>query len=1321
MSGRVGIVVGLLFCGIAFSGGMTPQELRELSGLNRMVWLRVPATKELPTVDGTLELEKGEWKDAVCVPGMLHIRPGILLPMECLTFITWDEKNFYLGVRTELLPGQSLRRRVRRDEGSVHRDDAIEICFDPLGRDQLEPAYYQVIYNALGFCLDTAHTVGVSAKFWDANWTVKTDYKRGMDHWDMELKIPVSSMGIKSPNRSGQTWRFLVCRDWKNLATPEGKSIWNIYSSITGWGGFVYADSYAGLVLDDSSPVVQVLSLNELTQLKFGFTARIYNPTSRILQCKAVTKVFKGAGQAVTTLDWTKRESAIFALSKSFTLKPGQEVQWRIPTKELPPLKQGWKRAWYDMVFAVKSGEGKSTYYRIQRHFAKICYKARVKPYKLPLSVRYNPVRNNLYVECDVLEHPRKGEVSSIAVELYRGGKKRPLATGKVGYRKNDVFKGLIEVPPLEAGKYIAKATLLTRDSEEIESREFTIEKLEEKKEFKWWKCKAGILNEPIPPHRSMRYENRMVITTTGRFRFDGSALPSQVEMTGKELLASPVRFACSAGGRELNFRKPERTRFRKRSPLKAKLTGRLTSEKLRIRISNDMEYDGAMKFTVDIEPRGAVEVDYLRLEIPFKEERADWLWSMALDCRANWFAVDLRKGRGKLWDSSDRIGLGMTVGSFMPQYVVSDSFRGLCWFADNDRGWVPRDDVPATEVLKKDKETVLRFNFIGKPFKLKRSRRIVFWLLGLPGRPLPENWRLYHRNAVQFGYYVGDPIVCWSPPMPKDFEKAQRYIRDGTLYNKDGSVKVEKHGGKWHPQREFAPWHDSHNWFRTPDINPKTFSYLRLECGDGSWTPTMIDYKCYLWNEYVRRTDISGVYFDTPEGMGFSFNISNGTAYIIPDRQPMGGEIQPGYRISGFREYIKRVRGIFYANGRRRPWLEMHLTHGPVVPCTPFLEIRTEGEHNRLPSARNFMRAWSIMHLRAVDVPPLYGIVTRWLGGYPWDGKVPGADPQRCKIGALILHDIFTGWSDFSQSGSIYKKQAPCIRKPPYGYKHRYVHQRLVAHGLNRSEVIYHPYWRNANLVKLSPAQGVKNTRASLWQIPSQSKVLVAVVNYNEREVKAVSVRLNLPALGIQPKADGEELVVMDFETCEPMAEIPVLDLPPLDFALLLFGKVSVSKDPPLSRLNIKGAEKYDRSKGEFTTAGITQNLRAHGFYSTEVKRYAKGALENFLKVTGAPQVETELLHLPSQGKALVVLTNRSRAPRTATLLLQLDKLGMKPQAPEEVLVVLDLGGSSILQETAYNARGEIRVLPRRSYELGKVSVSVPAHSTSLLLFSKQ
>ena len=55
------------------------------SGQNKMVWVSSPKAKKLPVIDGTLNLEQGEWDSASAIYGMLDPRPGRLLPLDALT------------------------------------------------------------------------------------------------------------------------------------------------------------------------------------------------------------------------------------------------------------------------------------------------------------------------------------------------------------------------------------------------------------------------------------------------------------------------------------------------------------------------------------------------------------------------------------------------------------------------------------------------------------------------------------------------------------------------------------------------------------------------------------------------------------------------------------------------------------------------------------------------------------------------------------------------------------------------------------------------------------------------------------------------------------------------------------------------------------------------------------------------------------------------------------------------------------------------------------------------------------------------------------
>src|SRR5205814_6799842 len=72
---------------------------------------------------------------------------------------------------------------------------------------------------------------------------------------------------------------------------------------------------------------------------------------------------------------------------------------------------------------------------------------------------------------------------------------------------------------------------------------------------------------------------------------------------------------------------------------------------------------------------------------------------------------------QGRIWSTLDtgRTGSNMKVGSFYPEVWVGNERRGLLWAADNDRGWMPDDAIPAHELIRAGNEVVLRNNIIGK------------------------------------------------------------------------------------------------------------------------------------------------------------------------------------------------------------------------------------------------------------------------------------------------------------------------------------------------------------------------------------------------------------------------------------------------------------------------------------------------------------------------------------------------------------------------------------------------------------------------------
>jgi hypothetical protein len=80
-------------------------------------------------------------------------------------------------------------------------------------------------------------------------------------------------------------------------------------------------------------------------------------------------------------------------------------------------------------------------------------------------------------------------------------------------------------------------------------------------------------------------------------------------------------------------------------------------------------------------------------------------------------------------------------------------------------------------------------------------------------------------------------------------------------------------------------------------------------------------------------------LYFDE-NYLAEDWNYLSGGAYILPD-----GRVQPGYDYLGLREYNKRLRYMFYENGKTPPNLWEHTTAGQAVYAW-MPDVSMEGEN---------------------------------------------------------------------------------------------------------------------------------------------------------------------------------------------------------------------------------------------------------------------------------------------------------------------------------------------------------------------------------------
>ena len=110
--------------------------------------------------------------------------------------------------------------------------------------------------------------------------------------------------------------------------------------------------------------------------------------------------------------------------------------------------------------------------------------------------------------------------------------------------------------------------------------------------------------------------------------------------------------------------------------------------------------------------------------------------------------AQKIPAGEGVVWDAS-KLACDEYIKNFCPYVYLGNGVRGLCWFADNDRGWGWNPRTPNLDVLRRDGQVVLRVHLINQPTVIAQPRTICFGLLAAPVKPMldvpgktPNDWR---------------------------------------------------------------------------------------------------------------------------------------------------------------------------------------------------------------------------------------------------------------------------------------------------------------------------------------------------------------------------------------------------------------------------------------------------------------------------------------------------------------------------------------------------------------------------------------------------
>ena len=718
----------------------------------------------------------------------------------------------------------------------------------------------------------------------------------------------------------------------------------------------------------------------------------------------------------------------------------------------------------------------------------------------------------------------------------------------------------VLDVGLLPEGHYPLKGTLLNAAGEKVTDLESVFHRMP----LPWLNNTLGLPDTPPPPFEPVAVEEPVVTAVQREHRVGTDGNFSSIKVKGLEILASPIRWEVQTGEKTHVLKGQEPARFGRVRPVETNWAAAASAAGIAIRSSVLFEYDGTAKYDLEVKPTGnEVVLDRLSLQIPLKARYGQLIHVIPTEgsFRNYVTAGFLPPGDGLLWDSKTwkkelPVSTG-AKGNFASMLWLGGMVRGLVWFADTDKGWVPNDDRAAATISRKGGVVTIGLHFMTERFALDAPRRIIYGILAMPAKPQFKDHRLWNRgNPKKVGTIAMrltscDAFAPWKvPPVGKCFDY---WPRDDdwdfarlAMSNQRNLWKSETPHGKYPEGIGLTLYHDAN---KCP-VHPMMMPYFGWEWRWRSYSKTRVDHLVWYMDQWISN-GIDGFYIDDVFPGG-DWNLEPlGTSYILPDKRKQLGASHFFYR-----DYLKRLYAVFHSHGKR-PIITTHMTDTLIWPEHAHVSAIYDGEHGARGHGANktYIDAWPLDYLMTIRNPERTGLVTMNFGL-----QVP--DDWRATAPPLWQYVAKRSW-----------KAVALL------FDH--------SHAPGRSEKAYYgtdvevfPFWRNEHLVKIEPVLKAPVTDRDLpvpkwWTRISdhfhksiakqplrctlykkQDRCMVVVVNFLRRSIGA-KITLNLDELGVPAEARAD-LAATDIDTWMPPAgtkldELHVADIPRTGTAALL------------------------------------------------------------------------------------------------------------------------------------------------------------------------
>ena len=1024
-----------------------PEQKKKNAGEKGLSWNRnmvrnqatvplIPA-ENAPVIDG--KIDEKEWSRAMKSTGA-YTDSFRLDGRGYAGYITSDGKNLYLAVRSELPPNGKLitnHPMKKTDNPGVGHDDSVEFWLAPeMGK---KGKLYAGMINFAGGFYD--FTFDLAKKKLDSKWDSGITAKSGIvnNEWHLEAVIPLSALGNHGI-KNGTPWGIRLIRNFKQ---PEKQADWSPVK-----GAFIDTGTMGRIVWDSSAPMIRHTSLlnakNNGVQISFEFV----NPAQKSTTVKV--KSF-----------WENLGNTTHVREENITLKPGEKRDFTL-------VRTNALNGEYQLILQVESPDGKRCYYA-----RKFLWNSNGKDTAWSIvrsrsgadfKYGYYPYTKQIRTLLDISGYRNKNRVISGFVAIFAPSGKKVLEKTYPAFRK-EAAEMLFPFTPAAEGKYTIKAGI--KDS--LGTTEILEEGSFEHKVFPWVNNDLGISNQVIPPFTPLKRSGNDIDVVLRRYQQGNDGLPQQVFSEGKKLLAAPVSFRIGINGKAEKVIAKKPLDFTVVRPDKICYQTNWTAGKLQGRTKAFFDYDGMLKLTIDFSLPPSEKLTNFDLVIPVNQEYSKLLHVLSDTGKAS-FIGKVPQGKNPVWESMfiER-NSGLEVdgkvncfpGTFVPYIWIGDENRGFCWYANNDKDWLPDDKQSVTLVNRYGNRSEIVIRFVTKPSKLSRPRSITFALQATPTKPMPEkpaNWRkitfglpkipgTYRTSVLGSAFHWGGEDYFSFAPRGNDdtifriFNKIRkgnypkealdkwisgydtkaphyavmlRSFRNGVSMVRsrpDTVIPYTDMRGLTVQDREFPVYKDE--WLMG-DYAPVKWKKYEGRFGYSVLTPkSRQDFILWNLNRMLDSGAIDGIYFDVNYPKA-SRNIVSGNAYYDDN-----GNLRTGCDLFESRELLKRCAVLTWQN--RGYNLNMaHMSFTLIVPLHTWAGSILDWE--AYYGMSDFQNRFSKEYVRTLSLGTQTGCVPVVLGSLGITGTGDRQRAQRTLLGMILTHEI-KDWALGWGKNGLYEK----------------------------------------------------------------------------------------------------------------------------------------------------------------------------------------------------------------------------------------------------------------------------------------------------------